>query len=86
VTSKGECEYGFSGKAGYTLVTLPRTVTPYRDSVDGTSGVARGGWGVQTAPPPLKFQSFDKAGPDSPFRGKHIRNNLIICIFSGTNG
>jgi hypothetical protein len=21
---------------GYTLVTLPRTVTPYRDSVDGT--------------------------------------------------
>jgi hypothetical protein len=22
--------------AGYTLVTLPRTVTPYRDSVDGT--------------------------------------------------
>jgi hypothetical protein len=23
-------------KVGYTLVTLPRTVTPYRDSVDGT--------------------------------------------------
>jgi hypothetical protein len=23
-------------KDGYTLVTLPRTVTPYRDSVDGT--------------------------------------------------
>jgi hypothetical protein len=23
-------------KGGYTLVTLPRTVTPYRDSVDGT--------------------------------------------------
>jgi hypothetical protein len=24
------------GKGGYTLVTLPRTVTPYRDSVNGT--------------------------------------------------
>jgi hypothetical protein len=23
-------------KDGYTLVTLPRIVTPYRDSVDGT--------------------------------------------------
>jgi hypothetical protein len=23
-------------KGGYTLVTLPRMVTPYRDSVDGT--------------------------------------------------
>jgi hypothetical protein len=23
-------------KGGYTLVTLPHTVTPYRDSVDGT--------------------------------------------------
>ena len=23
-------------KCGYTLVTLPRIVTPYRDSVDGT--------------------------------------------------
>jgi hypothetical protein len=23
-------------KGGYTLVTLPRIVTPYRDSVDGT--------------------------------------------------
>jgi len=25
-----------SSKGGYTLVTLPRTVTPYCDSVDGT--------------------------------------------------
>jgi hypothetical protein len=25
-----------SFKGGYTLVTLPRIVTPYRDSVDGT--------------------------------------------------
>jgi hypothetical protein len=30
--------HGFdsASKGGYTLVTLPRTVTPYRDSVDGT--------------------------------------------------
>jgi hypothetical protein len=29
--------YGFIAvKGGYTLVTLLRTVTPYRDSVDGT--------------------------------------------------
>jgi hypothetical protein len=27
-----------SVKVGYTLVTLPRIVTPYRDSVDGTRG------------------------------------------------
>jgi hypothetical protein len=26
---------GAKSKGGYTLVTLPRTVTPYRDSVDG---------------------------------------------------
>jgi len=25
-------------KVGYTRVTLPRIVTPYRDSVEGTSG------------------------------------------------
>jgi len=25
-----------SYKGGFTLVTLPRIVTPYRDSVDGT--------------------------------------------------
>jgi len=27
---------GIAFKGGYTLVTLPRIVTPYRDSVDGT--------------------------------------------------
>jgi hypothetical protein len=26
----------FGPKGGYTLVTLPRNLTPYRDSVDGT--------------------------------------------------
>jgi hypothetical protein len=39
--------------------------------VDGS--VPRGGaWSVQTPP---KFRSFDKAEPNSQFRGKYIRNN-----------
>jgi hypothetical protein len=33
VPVSGDCR---SPKGRYTLVTLPRTVTPYRDSVDGT--------------------------------------------------
>jgi hypothetical protein len=45
--------------------------------------------GSSTPPPPPKFQSFDKAEPNSSFRGKCIRNNLIrirvslICKLSG---
>jgi hypothetical protein len=35
VVSKFHLHTG-ANKAGYTLVKLPRTVTPYRDSVDGT--------------------------------------------------
>jgi hypothetical protein len=41
-------------------------------------------------PPSSKFRSFDKAEPNSQFRGKYIRNNLIrirvslICKLSGT--
>jgi hypothetical protein len=41
--------------------------------------------------PPSKFQSFDKAEPNSQFCGKYIRNNLIrirvslIYKFSGTS-
>jgi hypothetical protein len=34
------------------------------------------GWGVQFPPPP-KFRSFGKAEPNSQFRGKYVRNNLI---------
>jgi len=30
--AKADCSF----KGGYTLVTLPRIVTPYRDSVDET--------------------------------------------------
>jgi hypothetical protein len=54
-----------------------------------TGAYRGGGWGVQTPPPP-KFLSFDKAEPNSQFRGKYIRNNLIrirvslICKLSGT--
>jgi hypothetical protein len=46
-----------------------------------------GGSGVQIPP---KFRSFNKAEPNSQFRGKYIRNNLIrirvslICKLSGT--
>jgi hypothetical protein len=41
-------------------------------------------------PPPPKFLSFDKAEPNSQFRGKYVHNNLIriqvslICNLSGT--
>ena len=39
------------------------------------SGVLKGGgWGFNPLPP--KFRSFDKAEPNSQFRGKYIRNNL----------
>jgi hypothetical protein len=50
------------------------------------NGVPRGG----SNPPPPKFRSFDKAEPNSQFRGKYIRNNLIrirvsfICKLSVT--
>jgi hypothetical protein len=56
-----------------------------------SSGVLKGVvWGRFKPPTPLKFQSLDKAEPNSQFRGKHIRNNLIriqvslICKLSGT--
>jgi hypothetical protein len=45
-------------------------------------------WGVQTLP--QKFRSFDKAEPNSQFRGIYIHNNAIIiwisfiCKSSGT--
>jgi hypothetical protein len=49
-------------------------------------GLGLGGWGFN----PPKFRSFDKAEPNSQFRGKYFRNNLIrirvslICKLSGT--
>ena len=35
-----------------------------------------GGLGCSNPPPPSKFRSFDKAEPNSQFRGKYIRNKL----------
>jgi hypothetical protein len=39
--------------------------------ITGFNGVV---WGVQIPPP--KFRSFDKAEPNSQFRGKYIINSL----------
>jgi hypothetical protein len=53
-----------------------------------SSGVPRGVGGFN--PPSQKFRRFDKAEPNSQFRGKYIRNNLIririspICKLSET--
>jgi hypothetical protein len=47
------------------------------DGKDIVIGVLRGVSGVQTTPLPLKFRGFDIAEPNSQFRGKYIRNNLI---------
>jgi hypothetical protein len=54
------------------------------------SGVLRGVGGFNPRPLPPKFRSFDKAEPNSQFRGKYIRYNLTrirvspICKLSGT--
>ena len=40
------------------------------------SGILRGGGGFGVFNPPPKFRSFDKAEPNSQFRGKCICNNL----------
>jgi hypothetical protein len=45
-----------------------------------TAVTYRGGLGVQTPAP--KFRSFEKAVPNSQFRGKYIRNSLIIIQVS----
>jgi hypothetical protein len=53
------------------------------------NGVPRG-WGVLGVPRPPKFRSFEKAEPNSQFRGIYVCNNLIriwvslICKLSGT--
>jgi hypothetical protein len=49
-----------------------------------------GGFGGFNTLPPPKFRSFDKAEPNTQFRGKYIYNNLIrirvspICKLGGT--
>jgi hypothetical protein len=38
------------------------------------------GFGGVNPPPPPKFRSFDKAEPNSQFRGKYIRNCLVFVF------
>ena len=52
----------------HSRTSLDRILSQWR-----TGGVGVGWGGVQTPP---KFRSFDKAEPNSQFRGKYIRNNL----------
>jgi hypothetical protein len=67
-----------------------RSVRDGKWLISRNTPVAYWGGGVGVSKPPPKFQSFDKAQPNSQFRGKYIRNNLIrirvslICKFSGT--
>jgi hypothetical protein len=62
-----------------------RTLSLSYISISGAGG--GGGWVLQTPP---KFRSFDKAEPNSQFRGKYIRNNPIkkrvslTCELNGT--
>jgi hypothetical protein len=69
--------HGASGGSGVVLLCT-RLPVAYLLLLHA-SGVPRGG-GVQppeTAPHPSKFRSLDEAEPNSQFRGKYIRNNLI---------
>jgi hypothetical protein len=71
-------------ESNHTSSEFPLVAGPTRRPI--YSGVPKGvgGGGVN------KFRSFDKAEPNSQFRGKYIRNNLIrirgslICKLSGT--
>jgi hypothetical protein len=66
---------------------------PAHQDPEGTllrSGVPKWGLGGSTPLPPRNPEFFYNAEPNSQFRGKYIRNNLIrirvslICKFSGT--
>jgi hypothetical protein len=48
--------------------------------ISGISGVPRGVCLGGSNPPPRKFRSFDKAEPNSLFRGKYIRNCLVFLF------
>jgi hypothetical protein len=69
------------GKNGAANIVCPKYEATRQWRTEGVL------WGFN-APP--KFRSFDKAQPNSQFRGKYIRNNLIrirvsrICKLSGT--
>jgi hypothetical protein len=63
-------------------------ITTNTDTIQQWRIVGGGGDLVGSTPP--KFRSFDKAKPNSQFRGKYIPNDLIrirvspICKLSGT--
>jgi hypothetical protein len=72
-----------------TRVTFAKNTYRVPDIVPEVhTGVPRGGGGGFNPPP--KFRGFNKAEPNSQFRGKYIRNYLtrilvsLICKLSGT--
>jgi hypothetical protein len=81
--------------ATYTPNKHARAGDPYMPAILSYFGTCLqwrtdGGGGVGFQPRPPKFLSFDKAEPNSQFRGKYIHNNLtrirvsLICKLSGT--
>jgi hypothetical protein len=64
----------------FSLYILSETFPILRGNEwDTVSGVPTGGLGGSN---PLKFQSFDKAEPNSQFHEKYIRNNQkYILVF-----
>jgi hypothetical protein len=52
----------------------------FRVGVPKNQWRAEGVWGVQTPLP--KFRSFDKAKPNSQFRGEYIHSNLLTIRVS----
>jgi hypothetical protein len=81
-----QCERAVTGGTYRGLGRSVETVWPYGlvrglkpSSLLGISGVPRGGvWGGFKPSP--KFRSFDKAEPNSLFRGKYIRNCLVFLF------
>jgi hypothetical protein len=80
------CE-NFVYNVRYSVVTFVLTITFYSSvrqhsfittqNIRSLSVAFRGGFGVFNPPPPPKFRSPGKAEPNSQFRRKYIRNNLI---------
>jgi hypothetical protein len=72
-----------------TIRRIPTTIQFRNFLITYMQWRTEGGLGGST-PPPLKLRKFDKAEPNSHFRGKYICNNLIririslICKLSGT--
>jgi hypothetical protein len=63
----------------YTIVNGSTLKIAFESFMLRYSGIPRGVFGgfKLPHPHPPKFQSFDKAKPNSQFCGKYIRNNLI---------